>query len=202
MPELSIASLFQQFINGFFIPHANAFQLGTFLGLNVYDYFYMTFFIAAVVSLLWYKKGNLVKILFSVGMIIFVLALFFQTISQSQFFQEEFKTFHNKSVLERNAILLGSSYFFLKRCRDSLQGYHRAELITDMDMTRPAKLYWQRAISYHLYPIDIRFREDTPIDAIVAFRKNNAQESIPDNFRVVVSWDQNNLLAVREDILK
>ena len=202
MLELSIASLFQQFINGFFIPHANAFRLETFLGLNVYAYLYITFLIAVGVTLLWRKKEDPAKTLFKIGMIIFILALFFQTISQSQYFEGEFKTFHNKSVLERNTILSGDSYLFVQRCRDSLQGYHRAELITDMDMTRPAKLYWQRAISYHLYPIDIRFREDTPIDAIVAFRKNNAQESIPHNFRILVAWDENNILAVREDLLK
>ena len=202
MVELSITSLLNEFIHGFYKPHVNAFLLEIFLGLNVYTYLYISFLIALGGTLLWRKKEDPAKIPFKIGMIIFILALFFQTISQSQYFEGEFKNFHNKSVLERNAILLGDSYLFVQRCRDSLQGYHRAQLITGMDMTRDPGMYLHRAISYHLYPLDIRFRKDTPMEAIIAFRKNHAQESIPDNFRVLIFWDDNNIFAVRKDLLK
>ena len=202
MMEWSFFHILEEFIQGFFIPQANAFRLGKFLGMSVYDYLYITFLIVSTLAILSGKKKSFQAVFFKTGIIIFVLAVFLQTIGQSQIFRMEFETLHNKSLSERNAILLDDKYLFIKQCRDSFPGYHRAQLITDMDITKEPGMYNHRAISYHLYPVDIRFRKDAPVEAIVAFRKNHARESIPDNFRVLIFWDDNNIFAVRKDLLK
>jgi len=198
--------MFKELTDSLFIPHANSFRLGTVAGINVYAYLYLSLLLSFLLLTYCQKKRfiktNSKTILFNISMTLFVVTLIFQTIGQAKVFSKEFKTFHNKSLTERNAAFLGNDYLFLKLCRDRFQGYHRAELVTDMDMTRDPGMYLHRMISYHLYPIDLRVRKDVPIDAIIAFHKKNARESVPQNFRVLVFGDQENLLAVREDLLK
>ena len=206
MFPLFLITVFEKFINGFFIPHANMFQLKTYAGVPVYGYFYLAFFLALGVTIIVCKirlsHFYFQKVSFTIAIALFSLTLFLQTLGLGSFFKNEFKHFHHQSLFQRNALLLNETYFFTEACRKKFPGYHRAQLVTDMDMTRAPEMYLHRVISYHLYPIDLRSRQDVPIEAIVAFHKSHARDFLPENFQILVYWDDNNLLAIRKDLLK
>ncbi|MFA5088835.1 MAG: hypothetical protein WC552_07360, partial [Candidatus Omnitrophota bacterium] len=60
-------------------------------------------------------------------------------------------------------------------------------------------MFYQRALAYYLYPIDIRVHREEVPDCVIVFEKENPLNSIPEGFKLLKQFDGFSLLAVRED---
>ncbi len=134
----------------------------------------------------------------SAGIIVFGSMTALNLISQIDDFRYSYSVFAQKSLPEKQKYLFKDAYLFPRFITDTFPGRYRAELITDMDMTRDPGMFTHRAWAYFLYPIDIRgIRKPEPIDALIIFPKDNPEASVGDEFTQVISCGESCLVAFK-----
>lgn len=79
------------------------------------------------------------------------------------------------------------------------EGYQEARLITDIDFLNSKNMFSHRAISYFLYPINIRFHspEQNP-KILLFFSKKNALDYVPPGYNVLATFNSYDLIAVKK----
>ena len=123
-----------------------------------------------------------------------------QTIS---FLNAAIRTFSCNSAQSTDEVYtktLGGVYLLPKHTKSLLPGYHRAKLITDLDMTKDPGALYQRELSYFLYPIDIRnIYSKKPFDTVLIFFKENVENHIPDGYQLHHIFNDKNIIAIKKD---
>ncbi len=189
-----------------YIPTHNICYLGRLGGLHAYSYFYFLIWLSIVIIRFVRIKFHLQSIPFYrfvvvTTFLVYFLLMAFQTVNQLKNFIQEWDVFHERSKEERKLIIFGDIYTFAKYCQKLLPGYHRSELITDLDTSRDPGMYMHRALAYHLYPIDIRsVHADEPMDSVVIYHKKGARDFVPDGFAIKGIFNEYNILAVKKDM--
>ena len=134
-------------------------------------------------------------------LLVFVSMLILQTVLQSVsllgFFGGYWGPYIGKSLLQKNEILHGKRYRFAAVVQKVLPGYHRAEFLTDMDMSHDPGMFYHRVLAYHLYPIDIRGIHDAEPDTLVIYNHKNAETLVNPPYRIVEKFDPRHLVAVK-----
>lgn len=186
-----------------YLPSHNA-CLVDYLGrFPAYAYFYLVL-TAAAVTIALLRLGlklqhvTLFRCFFTVGLAVYFLLVGFQTANQFKTFVTEWQALNQKTLAQKNELLFGKTYTFARFCLQNRPGYHKADLVTDLDLSRDPGMYMHRALSYHLYPIDIRgVHGQDPVDTAVFFYKKQAAENRPGDFPDAAVFDEDSLIAAK-----
>lgn len=201
---VSPAAFFARLTKILYIPSHNICVVGNMGHFHAYFYFYLLLgasFITIGFLRIKLKLEHipLYRFLFTVALAVYFLLIGFQSLNQLKVFVAQWQAFAGKTLAEKNQAILGKTYKFAQLCREAWPGYHRAELVTDLDMSRDPGMYMHRAVAYHLYPIDIRaIHREGLSETIVLFYKKNARAFVPDDFEIIAALDDENVLAVKK----
>ncbi len=191
-----------------YISSHNICAVGNLGPFHAYVYFYLLLGAGFItigflrIKLKW-EHIPLCRFLFTAALAVYFLLISFQSLNQLKVFAVEWQAFAGKTLAQKNQAILGKTYKFAQLCRQAWPGYHRAELITDLDMSRDPGMYMHRALSYHLYPLDIRgLHGPGSPDALIIFFKKNAGDYVPEDFEAVGTLDSENIFAVRKGLIQ
>jgi hypothetical protein len=111
----------------------------------------------------------------------------------------ELAQYSGKTADQKYSEILKAIYFLPKQTKALLPGYHKAILITDLDLTKDPGMLYHRQLAYFLYPIDIRdiHRHEIP-DLILIFFKRDAISHIPNGYTPYHIFNTENLIAVKQ----
>lgn len=177
-------------------------------GIPIYHYIYFWFIISSFILCglrfvsvkgkpFWPLAG--IQTLILTSFLFFGIATTFKMMRFIQIVGWEHNDFHNKSLFEKyEALNLSYPYAFVQFCQKNLKGYHRAGLITDLDLTKDPGMYLHRFLAYHLYPIDIRgVHRQKSEDVLIVFDKKNAAQSLPAGYQMIKQFNLYCLIAKR-----
>src|SRR3989338_5403853 len=192
-------------VDGFYNPNQNIFFPPYIAGINPYALIYLIFFTSLPFLHFIHKlRGRktdrrtgspIFATALHAGFTLFCLLTVLQTTSLINYARVEFGTFAGKSGEKKNTAIAGKKLCsFIQYCREILPGFHNAQLLTDMDLSNDPGMITQRMLAYYLYPIDIRnVRGGRPVDSILVFDKADAVASVPDDFKVIGTFDQSSV---------
>ena len=126
-----------------------------------------------------------------------------QTIQHGRYFLNVYSTFGFLNDTQKKRYLMGFVYDYASLCRQYFkEGHQNGELITDMDISRPAGMTLHRRLAYYLYPIRIRANQGgAKPDYLIFFQKRDAAAIVPEDYAVKFRVDDSNIFAVRKDLL-
>ena len=190
----------------FFSGNHNIFTLGKIGGKAVYVYPYCFLFIMIFVAYLLFRKrrgrpgtGEIAGALILNAFTAFSVITVFQTVAQVDYLKSCSKIIGKGTTAEKDREIFGTPYRYAVLCRDLLPGEHTGRLVTDMDTGRDPGMFDSRILAYFLYPIDIRkIRGDKPADVLLIYEKKDADKYVPDDYRIIESFDPGYLLAVKK----
>jgi hypothetical protein len=135
------------------------------------------------------------------GLLIFSIA---QQFHRHDFFTYEKNTFGGKTVNEKYMIQFGGLYQFPQMVQEVLKYRHQGEFITDYDLSQSPYMFHHRLISYFFYPkVSLRYDNQTPIDTLFLFSKENPLEHIPENYSILLASDDKSFIfAIKKQALK
>lgn len=197
-------------VKNFYKPHENIFFAPSLAGINFYIFIYAVLllsliFLAFINSIRTRrKKSNPPESIFSLLpillVIMFSLVTITQTIGQAYYAKREFVLFTDKTMEEKYAVVTGPRiHSFVRYCRKILPGFHNANFLTGMDRSKDPGMISHRMLTYFLYPIDVRGVRGGRTDSLIVFYKEDAVASIPDDFRILGTFDQYSVVAIRKD---
>lgn len=196
-------------LNEFYKPHHNISLPPYIAGTNAYALMYFIFFLSLLplhlIRRLCGKRrdAQVDSPIFATALhttfALFCLLAALQTISQINYARVEFRTFAGKSGDEKNAAIAGEKlYSFIQYCRKILPGAHNARFLMDMDLSNDPGMITHRMLAYYLYPIDIRGVRSGPIDSLIIFAKKDAVAGVPDDFKIIGTFDPSSVIAVKK----
>ena len=187
-----------------FSPNHNYCGIGGIRKISILGYFYMSFFAAAVVIVLYVARLRLsndrifLKKMFAVSLVTFaVIFIFIQLIQQTNYMKKRvLNIYWNKSPPEKLSALIGGKFFeYILFCKTNLPGRHSGMLVTDFDLKATLEPY---ILSFYLYP-QIDLDADKNKDCAILFNKSEALQSVPDGYVIKAVFDAKNLIAIREE---
>lgn len=197
-------------VRNLYRPHENIFFAPSLAGINFYIFIYVVLLLSLILLTFIngirnrHKKdktpGSIFPPLPILLVIMFPLVTIVQTTGQVYHARKEFALFADKTMEEKYAVVAGPRiHSFARYCRRILPGSHNARFLTDMDMSKDPGMISHRMLAYFLYPIDIRGVRDGRTDSLIIFDKKNAVASILDDFRILGTFDQYSIVAIRKD---
>lgn len=188
-------------------PNQNIVLAPYLAGVNFYTFFYIVLLLSiAFLGLIHImrrqrKRGNTLEPLYTtISLLIFILfpvVSALQTISLAYDAKKEFKIFAGKTMEQKYSAIAGPKiYSFIRYSKERLPGFHNTQFLTDMNLEKDPGMIIYRILAYFLYPIDIRNVRGGASDSLIIFAKDHAAASVPENFRVLGTFDQHTLIAV------
>ena len=178
--------------------------MGTIRDVNVNLYLYLFISLTAGIAITVQKifvycqpidlklKGK--PVLFQISLIVFILAVIFQTYTQAHMFNNTQRLFANKTVEQKNELIYPTICPFAHFYLYHLPGKHWCDLMTDYSLSDLEP--W--ALSYYLYPqIDVLIQKDHPKDCTIMFNKEGAIQLVPTDYKIL-EFDQYNLIAIKK----
>lgn len=202
----SIQKTLKELTTNFYLPSINIFLPGEIAGILWPILFYVVFSLSFIITYLLEKSGVIKypRPAFRQKIItVTMAALFCQTALQSlnlaKYCRTSTKIFAGKASGEKYLSLVKEEpYQYATIARQALPGIHRAELITDMNLTCDPGVTTHRVLAYFLFPIDIRNIYDGPKDTLVMFNKKNARAHVPADYKIIKIFDDANLIATKK----
>ena len=187
--------------------HHNIIPAPYIANINFYRYLYYALFLNFILLYFIKKifksdvfkiKQSLMPPTLSLLFTVYIFVIFIQTLSLSLHAHREYVQFSGKSTDQKYGEILKSIYILPQRTKKLFPGYHKAELITDLNLTEdPGQLYY-RQMAYFLYPIDIRgIHKHADPDLALIFFKQNAIAHVPDGYKPRYIFDNKNLIAIK-----
>jgi len=203
--KIPLTNIMSKIFTSSYSPHINNFVPLHISGINSYRLAYIILCCSCLLTYLVHKmfkkqQPRFVSILFSTLFIIYALITTLLTINWAGYFNNEIKAVSGKTTEQKYSQFFGrNAFIFSQQCKRILPGYRSAKLITDMDMTRDPGMITHRMLAYFLYPIDIRGIHKEDPNTLIIFAKDNAGESVPDNFKTVIKFNDEYVVAVKKD---
>jgi hypothetical protein len=94
---------------------------------------------------------------------------------------------------------LGAVYNLAKASKRLIQPTAHAELITDLDLRQDPGMIYHRALSYFLYPIDLRGIRAKPADTLIIFLKKDPHLFVKEGFSVKEQLSPKTIIAIKEN---
>lgn len=186
-----------------YMPHVNIFFAPLVDGVNLYVFFYAILYCSLLLTIgvrfLHKERFDRMAIASFSVLILYGLITALLTKQWAADTLRNIKTFSGKTTEEKNAALRHNHIFiFAQFCRSRLPEKGAARIVTDLDLTRDPGMFYQRRLAYYLYPIDMRnVRQEEP-EIMIIFAKHNAKASVPEDFEILASLDEENLVAVKK----
>ena len=193
-----------------YLPHHNTFGIGKFIFINVLAFFYKFLLLTILVAITYFtfftgQKTNrqylsLSQIVTTIGIIGLLFLTSVQQIQRFEHFISEKRKVSGKSTDEKIASLFGWKYQFPKICQKMLNEPHQGEFIFDYDISKDPYMFYQRLMSYHLYPkLSMRFDNNSPKDCLFLYLNKSALDKIPENYKIIVTAkNARYILAIRD----
>ena len=132
--------------------------------------------------------------------VIIFLSAFWEGVSRTKIFiQEDFPHLSEPESVQ-NMKMFRMTYKYAQKVKSCFPDvYLEAQLISDLDFSTAENMHIHRALAYFLFPLNVRshFLEGEP-KILFFFRKRNALNYIPDGYAVQVTFDPDNLIAVKK----
>jgi len=204
---------FYDVLNGIFPkPHVNGFYG---YSEKFYEFLYTALLIYFVIILLYngiirristshvslpaIQSAAISKSLIAMICILAVL----QMIGHARYFSTIYAETSTMNESQKKSYTAGFVYDFAVRCHPYfIEGHYNARLITDLDINESFGMTLHRYLAYYLYPVKIRYKKAArEPDYLIYFQKNGAVALVPDDFEVLLTVDDENILAARKDVL-
>ncbi len=114
--------------------------------------------------------------------------------SQQSFLTHRVQRFFHQTVDEKYTNLWGSPYRYVRFALVQTPQNCAGKLITDLNVQTTLEPY---ILKYFLYPHVDLLAETVSAECLIVFRKNNPEQSVPDNYRIVGQFDEQSLIAVK-----
>ena len=198
------------FKKGLYLPHYNGFGIGKIIGINILALFDQFLLLTMLIGTTYFtfftdQKTNrqncsLSQIVTTIGIIGLLFLTSVQQIQRFEHFISEKRKVSGKSTDEKIAGLFGWKYQFPKICQKMLNEPHQGEFIFDFDTSKDPYMFYQRLMSYHLYPkLSMRFDNNTPKDCLYLYLNKSALDKIPENYKIIVTAkNARYILAIRD----
>jgi len=193
-----------------YLPHYNTFGIEKFIFINVLAFFYKFLLLTMLVAITYFmfftdqntnkQYLSLSKIVTTIGIIGLLFLTSVQQIQRVEHFISEKRRVSGKSTDEKIASLFGWKYQFPKICQKMLNEPHQGEFIFDFDISKDPYMFYQRLMSYYLYPkLSMRFDNNTPKDCLFLYLNKSALDKIPENYKIIVTAkNARYILAIRD----
>ena len=187
-----------------YASHINVFLPLTISGINSYILLYAIILCSCLLSFLacmFFKKYhlNFLSILLSSVFIIYTFTTALLMKSWIAEYRRHINLLSGKTM-EEKYLVINTRYIYIlaQYCKSVLPNDTSAKFITDLDLSTDPGMGYHRMLAYFLYPIDMRDVRKKETNAIIAIAKHHAKESVPDNFEILVTLDEHNLIAVKK----
>jgi len=177
---------------------------GTLIAININHFFYIIIILCAWFSVLLSRMlskdsnvKNFKKIFAVAALACFVVSLSSQTSALFNLWLRRRAIYDGLTLEQRLHKLHTIFYEYAQECKRVLPGYHKATLITDMNMDEDPGMYYNRVLSYLLFPIDIINFRQGPQECLVIFDKENPRAFVPPHYRIIFYYGDKCLLAVK-----
>ncbi len=194
------------FIGQFYQPTHNFMITGHFNGINIYSFIYGLIFIllaGLIVINILLKRPRTAhttqRTPFFIILCVFIFVTILQTSDQILKTYAAHQYFGQTKMSERYYYKETERIKHITRViRQYLPKQCGTQLITDRSLTQDPDLYMTRLLAYFLYPIDMRGMRDKPQDYLIVFDKQNPQDALGADFKIIRQIDQHNLITVRQ----
>ena len=183
--------------HGFYTVHWNYCMPVYICGHPVYFYVY-PFFVLLLLLAIALKALFPIRVKSFLSMVLALLLLVtigLQTWGQERLLSLRGKVLDHKTVDQKNLLLYGRPYQFVKIIQAHLKKNHyQGAYITDAGLENSVDF---NVFRYHLFPQVDLIRVSKNADCLIMFNKTDAKKSVPPNFLVIASFGPDALAAVK-----
>lgn len=185
-------------------PNYNTFYYPDFKGISLTALTSLVILAAALVSFFLDRRnrgkghGFFRTFLPSAAVTVMIIYTIFQSVGAADYFCSWNMFMNNRSLDKKYELLYPEEYPFAMACRNFIPGIHKAKFVTDLNIEQETSMGSHRLLAYFLLPIDIRDVFPGDPDCVVVFKKKNPQEAVPVGFRIVMFYNNDSLLAVKD----
>lgn len=212
--NLSPPELISNFRNSLYVPDKNQFLIGEIDGKNILALYYGLILLSVIIV-----SGIFLRFIYAphseqsisfdqtITLTCIIALLTFagvQQIHRFDYLKHESKFVAGKTLHEKNSALAGARYQYAQASVNTLSGHHQGTLVTDLDFSKSPYMFYHRQLSYYLYPhVSLRLDNQSPKDILVLYYKESPLEHIPENYKILLSSEDNNyILAIKEKSMK
>ena len=113
------------------------------------------------------------------------------------------KKFSNRSEYAQKKEAFKAPFLFAYAVQQRLPAYHRAKVLSDVQIHLDPYSTIFNTTSYFLYPkLSLRYNNGKPMDCLFLFFKNDPLKFIPQDYTILVATeDKTMILAIKNDQL-
>ena len=127
----------------------------------------------------------------------FLFLTAFQQIDRNRMLNTYYSELKGNSEIDINLLLHPKEYGFSLLTKNTIKGWHQAELLTDLPCKFDFCKTRQQILAYYLYPnVSFRFNNKTPKDTKIFFFVEYPEKSITEKNEILVNIDNKLILTI------
>lgn len=205
---ISFSELLSQLQYAFYQPNYDYLSANFIYGNNMMTLIYLLILIFLPLFIIFdslktkiHKNASLWKIMKQKGIktiyFLLILMTFLQIKDQINYSFNEYSFYKDLPHASRYYEINASAANLAKQCRVHLPGKLNSSFKTDLDLNADPGMFFQRALAYYLYPIDIKDIRQEPKDSLIVI-KTNPQSELSNDWQLLATINDQTLIAIRK----